>query len=28
MNADFVAGIGNGKWTEPNGLKTVCMPGM
>jgi branched-chain amino acid transport system substrate-binding protein len=24
----FVAGISNGKWTEPNGLKTVCMPGM
>ena len=22
----FVAGISNGKWTEPNGLKTVCMP--
>jgi branched-chain amino acid transport system substrate-binding protein len=24
----FIVGIGNGKWTEPNGLKTVCMPGM
>jgi branched-chain amino acid transport system substrate-binding protein len=24
----FVAGISNGKWTEPIGLKTVCMPGM
>jgi branched-chain amino acid transport system substrate-binding protein len=24
----FIAGISNGKWTEPNGLKTVCMPGM
>jgi branched-chain amino acid transport system substrate-binding protein len=23
----FIAGISNGKWTEPNGLKTVCMPG-
>jgi branched-chain amino acid transport system substrate-binding protein len=22
----FVAGISNGKWTEPIGLKTVCMP--
>jgi branched-chain amino acid transport system substrate-binding protein len=22
----FVAGISNGKWTEPNGLNTVCMP--
>jgi branched-chain amino acid transport system substrate-binding protein len=22
----FVAGINNGKWTEPIGLKTVCMP--
>ncbi|HEY6790975.1 MAG TPA: ABC transporter substrate-binding protein [Trebonia sp.] len=22
----FVAGISNGKWTEPQGLKTVCMP--
>jgi branched-chain amino acid transport system substrate-binding protein len=24
----FVAGISNGKWTEPIGLKTICMPGM
>jgi branched-chain amino acid transport system substrate-binding protein len=24
----FVAGISNGKWTEPIGLKTVCMPGI
>jgi branched-chain amino acid transport system substrate-binding protein len=24
----FVAGISNGKFTEPIGLKTVCMPGM
>jgi branched-chain amino acid transport system substrate-binding protein len=24
----FVAGISNGKWTEPIGLKNVCMPGM
>jgi branched-chain amino acid transport system substrate-binding protein len=24
----FIAGISNGKWTEPNGLKTVCMPGL
>jgi branched-chain amino acid transport system substrate-binding protein len=24
----FVAGISNGKWTEPIGLKTLCMPGM
>lgn len=24
----FVVGIKDGKWTEPNGLKTVCMPGM
>ena len=24
----FVAGISNGKWTEPIGLKTNCMPGM
>jgi branched-chain amino acid transport system substrate-binding protein len=22
----FVAGISDGKWTEPDGLKTVCMP--
>jgi len=22
----FVAGISNGKWTEPNGLKTICQP--
>jgi branched-chain amino acid transport system substrate-binding protein len=22
----FVAGISNGKWTEPDGLKTICMP--
>jgi len=22
----FVAGISGGKWTEPNGLKTICMP--
>jgi branched-chain amino acid transport system substrate-binding protein len=22
----FVAGIRNGKWTEPDGLKTICMP--
>jgi branched-chain amino acid transport system substrate-binding protein len=22
----FVAGISNGKWTEPDGLKTFCMP--
>jgi branched-chain amino acid transport system substrate-binding protein len=24
----FVVGISNGKWTEPIGLKTVCMPGI
>jgi branched-chain amino acid transport system substrate-binding protein len=24
----FLAGISNGKWTEPIGLKTICMPGM
>jgi branched-chain amino acid transport system substrate-binding protein len=24
----FVAGISNGKWTEPIGLKTICMPGI
>jgi len=24
----FVAGISDGKWTEPNGLNTVCMPGI
>jgi branched-chain amino acid transport system substrate-binding protein len=24
----FVVGITNGKWTEPIGLKTVCMPGL
>jgi branched-chain amino acid transport system substrate-binding protein len=24
----FVAGISNGKWTEPVGLKTICMPGI
>jgi branched-chain amino acid transport system substrate-binding protein len=24
----FVVGISNGKWTEPIGLKTVCMPGV
>jgi branched-chain amino acid transport system substrate-binding protein len=24
----FVAGISDGKWTEPIGLKTVCMPGL
>ena len=24
----FVAGISDGKWTEPIGLKTICMPGM
>jgi branched-chain amino acid transport system substrate-binding protein len=24
----FVASISNGKWTEPIGLKTICMPGM
>jgi len=24
----FIAGISNGKWTEPDGLTTVCMPGM
>jgi branched-chain amino acid transport system substrate-binding protein len=24
----FVAGISNGKWTEPIGLKTQCMPGL
>jgi branched-chain amino acid transport system substrate-binding protein len=24
----FVAGISGGKWTEPIGLKTVCMPGL
>ena len=24
----FVVGISGGKWTEPSGLKTVCMPGM
>jgi branched-chain amino acid transport system substrate-binding protein len=23
----FVVGISHGQWTEPNGLKTVCMPG-
>jgi branched-chain amino acid transport system substrate-binding protein len=22
----FIAGISNGKWTEPIGLKTVCQP--
>ena len=24
----FIAGISGGKWTEPIGLKTVCMPGL
>jgi|SRR5579875_1060240 branched-chain amino acid transport system substrate-binding protein len=24
----FVVGISGGKWTEPIGLKTICMPGM
>jgi len=24
----FVAGISDGKWTEPIGLKTICMPGI
>jgi branched-chain amino acid transport system substrate-binding protein len=24
----FVAGVSGGKWTEPIGLKTVCMPGL
>ena len=24
----FIAGISGGKWTEPVGLKTVCMPGL
>ncbi|MCW2892566.1 MAG: hypothetical protein JWO75_2055 [Actinomycetia bacterium] len=24
----FVAGISGGKWTEPIGLRTVCMPGL
>ncbi len=24
----FIVGISSGKWVEPNGLKTVCMPGM
>jgi branched-chain amino acid transport system substrate-binding protein len=24
----FVAGISNGKWTEPIGLKTICQPGV